>query len=52
MTTTEFLDYLAESTTTHGLAAQLASAVAERRRLDAYLAFEAPGAPAPTPRAA
>jgi hypothetical protein len=52
MTTTEFLEYLAASTTTRDLASQLASVVAERRRMDAYLAFAAPGAPAPTPRAA
>jgi hypothetical protein len=52
MTTTEFLEYLAASTTTRGLAREMAALVAERRRLDAYLAFAASGAPAPTPRAA
>jgi hypothetical protein len=53
MTTTEFLDYLAGSAATRELAAELTPRVAERRRMDAYLAFAAvPQTPAPTPRAA
>jgi hypothetical protein len=50
MTTTEFLDYLAADAATRELCAELANLVAERRRLDAYLAFTEPATP--TPRAA